>query len=121
EYSHLAILFSASAACQRTAERVALILVIRGGVLSMINGLLSMRAVSASPGGLPGASLAVIRTRYSPSGNAVESNEEERSFTLSLSGFHSVSLTPLISTVKTRLSPFGSLADQRTPVQPLAN
>src|ERR1017187_4527166 len=92
EYSALAILLSASAACHFTcslpparAEESAAIF---GGVLSIQNGLPSMRAVRASAGGLPGASDAVTRTRYSPSGQAVESQEKERSATLSLSSFH---------------------------------
>src|SRR5689334_3271155 len=118
------MLFSASAACQRTSSlppfRAALRPVIFGGVLSIQNGLLSMRAVRASAGGLPGASLAVTRKRYSPSGNAVESHETYFSLTLSLSIFHSVSFAPLISTANTSGSPFGSDAAQRAPIQPLA-
>src|SRR5439155_508406 len=78
EYSALAILFSASAACQRTCSlpplRVAVRAVIFGGVLSIINTGLSFWVVSASAGGLLGASDAVIRRRYSPSGKAVESH-----------------------------------------------
>ena len=92
-----------------------------GGVLSIQNGLLSSRAVSASAGGLPGASDAVTRMRYSPSGKAVESQERYCSGTLSFSSFHSVSPVPRISTVNTSGSPFGSDADQRAPRKPFAN
>src|SRR5262249_29390256 len=104
----------------RPPDRVAVSPVIFGGVLSIQNGTLSIRAVSASPGGFPGASLAVTRSRYSPSGNAVESHERYFSLTLSLSSFHSLSFAPLISTVKIKASPLGSLAAHRAPTQPFA-
>src|SRR5205085_4103738 len=124
-YSALPILFSASAACQRTcslpALRTAASAVMRGGVLSIQNGLLSMRAVKASDGGLAGASEAVTRMRYSPSAKAVESHDRYFSVILSRSGFHSLSLTPRISTVNTMASPLGSTACHRAPMKPLAN
>src|SRR5437879_1666261 len=118
------MLFNASAACHFTCTlapiRTPTSPLIRGGVLSIQNGLLSRCAVSASVGGLPGASDAVTRIRYSPSGKAVESHERYFSVTLSLSSFHSVSLTPRISTVNISGSPLGSCADQRAPTKPLA-
>src|SRR5262245_5626828 len=98
EYSALAIMFNASAARQRTcslpALRVAVSPVILGGVLSIRNGELSVLDDSASDGGFPGASVTVMRRRYSPSANAVESHERYFSLILSFSGFHSVSWMP---------------------------
>ena len=93
----------ASAACQCTAILFAAALAARpvmaGGVLSMVNGSLTSLPVRAWSGGFAGASDAVTRMRYSPSGNAVESQLRRFSETLSLSGFHSVSSSPLISIV----------------------
>src|ERR1700693_2805175 len=89
---------------------------IRGGVLSIGNGSLTMDLESASAGGFPGRSDAVTRRRYSPSGNAVESQLQYFSLSFSLSSFQLVSCAPRISTVKIRPSPLSSEAAQRAPV-----
>src|ERR1017187_5846295 len=118
------MLLSASAAlqvaCSLPPDGLAARLAIRGGVLSIRNGSLTIEVESASAGGLPGRSDAVTRMRYSPSGNAVESQLQYFSFSLSLRSFQFVSCTPRISTVKIRLSPLSSVAAQRAPVKPLA-
>src|ERR1017187_8307757 len=124
EYSAFLMSLSASAAlqvaCSLPPDSLAARLAIRGGVLSIRNGSLTIEVESASAGGLPGRSDAVTRKRYSPSGNAVESQLQYFSLTLSLRSFQFVSCTPRISTVKIRLSPFSSEAAQRAPVKPLA-
>src|SRR5580704_15724689 len=107
-------------ACSLPPDSLAVRLTIRGGVLSIRNGSLTREADNASAGGLPGRSDAVTRRRYSPSGNAVESQLQYFSRTLSLSSFQFVSCTPRISTVNIRPSPLSSTAAQRAPVKPLA-
>src|SRR5438128_11002987 len=81
---------------------------------------LSSADVSACSGGFEGKSDTVIRSRYSPSGNAVESQLRYFSRTLSLRSFQPVSLTPRMWTVYSSVSPFSSAAFQRAPREPLA-
>src|SRR5579872_280699 len=68
-----------------------------GGVLSIRKGSLTRLAVRASPGGLLGASDAVMRTSYSPSGNAVLSQLYVLSRRSSFRSFHALSPLPRIS------------------------
>src|SRR5579863_4994890 len=92
EYSAFLMLFNASAAlqvaCNLPPDWLAVRLLILGGVLSIRNGSLSSEEQRASAGGLPGRSEAVMRTRYSPSGNAVESQLQYLSLNLSFSSSH---------------------------------
>jgi hypothetical protein len=121
----LAMLLSASAACQRTSSlpplRVALSPVMRGGVLSMV------KAVAHQ---LPGQRIGGrIRRRVgSRHAEAVIAVRKGRRIPrkvllreLLLSGFHSVSADAADLDRVDQASPFGSDASQRAPIHPLAH
>src|SRR5690242_3278493 len=99
EYSAFPRMLSASLAwnCAVAPPCAGVLQVISGGVLSIRNGSLSRDPVRTSCGGFEGASEALTRRTYLPSGYAVESQLRYRWRTLSRRGFQAVSLTPRIS------------------------
>ena len=92
----------------------------RGGVLSIRNGSLTIAVESASAGGLPGRSDAVTRMRYSPSGNAVESQLQYFSRQLVLKQLPVGLMRAADLDGVDQASPLSSEAAQRAPTKPLA-
>ena len=100
---------------KRPSSKLAVRSLMRGAPLSITKGSLTRDVFNSCAEGFESRSDALILTRYQPSGNDVESQLRWSLSTSSLSGFHAVSRSPRISSVKTSLSLLASLAAQRIP------